>query len=135
MKIALAFVVATISALFVVPAMHCVALGVGLSNRGSCYESLFAYFTFGSLIAIPSVIAFGVPLYLALRKLGWLTWWHQLLGGFIGGLFSAVALHLLSSSTELFGTLIMLGGLGAVAGVVFWLCGLRRPNPSFKRDA
>ena len=135
MKIALAFVVATITALLVVPATQCVALGVGLSIRGSCRESLFAYLTFGSLIAFPSVVAFGVPLYLAFRKFGLLTWWQVLLGGCLAGLFSAVALKLLSSSTQLSGTLVMFGGLGAVAGVVFWVCGVRRPNPSFKRDA
>ncbi|MBZ4187152.1 hypothetical protein K7B09_12555 [Thermomonas sp. RSS23] len=124
-----AFVAAVLVALLAVPAAHCIGLGVGLSTRGTCAGTLAGYFAFGSIIAFPSALLFGVPLYLGFRKLDWLAWWQVALGAALAGALGAVALHALDRTTYLFGLLGLCSGLGTLAGLAFWYFRLRRHEP------
>jgi hypothetical protein len=126
---ALAFIAAVVVALAAVPMVHCVGLGVGLSTRGTCGGTLVGYFAFGSVIAFPVALVFGVPLYLAFRKMGWLRWWQAPIGACLAGALGAIALHALDRTTNLLGMLGMFGGLGALAGLAFWYFRLRRHEP------
>ncbi|AXA83671.1 hypothetical protein DCD74_02285 [Lysobacter oculi] len=123
---ATAFIAAVVVALLAVPATHCVALAVGLSSRGTCAGTFVGYFAFGSIIAFPAALVFGVPLYLALRKLGWLSWWQVPIGAGLAGALAAVAFHAMDRTTNLLGMLGLCGGLGALAGIAFWYFSLRR---------
>jgi len=123
------FVAAVLVALLVVPVGHCFALSVGLSARGTCAGTFAAFSLFGSVIAFPSALVFGAPIYFVFRKLGWLSWWQVPTGAGLAGVLAAVALHGFDGTTNLPGTVGMFGGLGAVAGVAFWCFTLRRHEP------
>jgi hypothetical protein len=96
---------------------------------GSCYGSIAGYLTLGAMFAFPACIIFGVPLFLVFRKLGWLSWWQVPIGAGFAGILAAFALHMLDATTYLSGSIELFGGLGALAGVVFWYLGLRRNEP------
>ena len=129
LTIPVAFVVAVIAALLVVPVTHCVALSVGASTMGTCSGSILGYMTLGAAIAFPASIVFGIPLFLALRRFGWLSWWQASLGAGSAGVLAALALHALDTTTYLLGSVELFGSLGAIAGVAFWYAGLRRSEP------
>lgn len=129
LAISVAFIVAIVAALIVVPVTHCIAHGVGASTMDTCSGSILGYMTLGAAIAFPASIVFGVPLFLALRRLSWLSWWQSSLGASFAGVLAALALHALDATIHLLGSLELFGGLGAIAGIVFWYVGLRHGGP------
>lgn len=92
----------------------------------------------GALIAYPFMLLataiVAVPLFLAFRRIGWLEWWHAVLGGTVGGICYVVAdtystagsnLDRLTSANN-----VLYVGVGALTGFVFWWMGVFR-NPAF----
>ena len=79
----------------------------------------------------PLAVVFGIPMYFALRKLGWLGWWQISLAGIVIGEIIPLTLlltfllskvdtdsHLLSDFMTLLG---MGAAFGGVSGLIFWL--------------
>jgi hypothetical protein len=79
-------------------------------------------------VALLVAIILGLPAYLLLRKLGWLSSWQLTLTGCL--LVSPIALSALPKWYPVVAIFLS----GAAAGLVFWWAGIG-PNNSFKRTA
>ena len=86
-------------------------------------------------IAYMSALLFGVPLYMLLKRLGWLQFWQVIAASILCGAPFAI-FHFLQTkmiyapvefSVRWFGTVSIIASL---AGATFWVIALRRRNES-----
>jgi ABC-type glycerol-3-phosphate transport system permease component len=84
-------------------------------------------------IAYMSALFFGVPLYMLLKRLGWLRFWQVIAASVLCGapfaIFDFLQTKMIYAPIELsirwFGTVSI---ISALAGATFWIVALRRPN-------
>jgi len=84
-------------------------------------------FTFGGSIVI------GLPVFLAMRRRGWLSAWHFLVGG--AGIGAITALPFIAGGVETYVPVAgAFAGLGAVHALAFWVLAVAR-NPALSPSA
>ena len=105
------------------------SLGLNFSlDFGQCTgQAAFTLVAFGSMVAYPAAVAFGIPLFLLLRCRGWLQWWQVALGGVALGLMAAPVLYVVFGSTLVPIFVPALSGL--IGGATFWALALYRNGP------
>lgn len=90
-------------------------------------QATFILAAFGSMVAYPAAVVFGIPLFLLFRRRRWLHWWQVPLGGVALGLMAAPVLYVLFGSTLVPIFVLMLTGL--IGGATFWALALYRSGP------
>lgn len=87
------------------------------------------FFGVGALVALPLMLALGVPLFLLCRRHQWLRWWHAALGGFLcGALGSLLMAPTNPAYLDSFGIQngLNFAGIGTFTGLLFWWLGIFR---------
>ena len=82
-------------------------------------SSVSATFVVTFWFSVLFVGGLGVPMFLAIRRLGLVSWWSAAIGGAIGGVMVPLILTSNSQPTEV---LIRFTSLGAISGLLFWAC-------------
>lgn len=127
-KIIVAFFATTATALLAFPFLECSANIFGIANF-RCGASLAPMLIIGSFVAIPAVAVIALPLFLLFRRLCWMSWWQIVLGGTLSSVLTDLALEFSFNSAHSFGTIGLFCYMGACAGLVFWLVGVRGNEP------
>jgi hypothetical protein len=96
-------------------------------------SGLLFFGVIGVFVTVPAAFAialvFGFPLYMVLRRLGWLFWWQVTLAGVacVAPVAVGLAIELPRPLYAVAATLVS----GAFGGILFWWAALG-PNNSFK---
>jgi hypothetical protein len=84
------------------------------------------------IIAVPAAylgaLLIGVPIYIALRKLQWMSWYFFVVGGALAALpFLIIYLTPVTAAAEINGARksVFFFGIGAAGGVAFWFISIR----------
>lgn len=89
------------------------------------YAVWWIYLMVGSAVAYASALLFGVPIYVVMKRLMKLTWWHTAsAGGMCGFPYWLISEYPYSSTYFKYQGLTNLALYvlaGAIAGLVFWL--------------
>jgi hypothetical protein len=116
-----------IAGFLIAPAIGLLVLGALLSWPE--LRLLVVIEVFGAMIAYPSAIMFGLPLFLWLRRKHLLRWWSTIIAGALAGVPAWILLLTLGigskQASDILGLLGMVTLVGAVSGGVFWIVGVR----------
>ena len=90
-------------------------------------------FPIGVALSYPAALLFGLPLFFAFRRKGWLTWWHMSLCGLLCTLPLVILYWQIGTPPHLeaFGLVnaLILAAWGAFAGLAFWLLSIAGTTP------
>ena len=84
---------------------------------------------FGPLVALPAVAAIAFPIFLLLWRLRFMSLWHVLLGAVFSSLLALAILSFSFGSAPSTADTLSFCYIGACAGAVFWLSGIRGNEP------
>lgn len=111
---------ATILGFLVASSVPAILLAVFTPLSGTfTLDALMGTFVVAYLFSAIATVVFGVPIFLVIRKLGVVTWWTAILGGFVAGVLVTVVIRL--PSPPVVNDVLLNGPIGAVAAFAFWL--------------
>jgi len=90
-------------------------------------KSFVGTFVITYMFSAAATVVFGVPLFLLFRRIGIITWWSVLVGGFLAGVLVSIVIRLPDSPNAR--DMLMDGPMAAASAFVFWLIWKRGRDP------